>query len=127
MATNVIAINRGDSFDFTIAIADGYDSYYLEGNDAIYLGIMDPNDCFENALIKKKITLQDDESSYDGYVDKAGNVIIHLMPEDTVDMMPGRYFYMLKLKQDHIDREDPNIYYNGVKTIVNKTKFVIYD
>lgn len=122
MATNIIAINRGDTFEFSVTIADASSEtgiYTLRDNDAIYFGLMDPNQQFENALVKKKIGLDSE------YVDPEGNISIVIEPEDTIDLLPGRYFYMIKLKMDHVDDQGDEVH--AVKTIIDKTKFVIYD
>lgn len=122
MPTNIIAINRGDTYVFNLTINDesAEDGIYrLTGNDAVYFGLMDPNQPFEEALIKKRLTAESPE------VDESGNIIFVINPEDTLDLLPGRYFYMIKLKMDHYDEDSNQV--KEVRTIINKTKFVIYD
>lgn len=122
MPTNIIAINRGDTYAFNLTINDDSAEdgiYRLIENDAIYFGLMDPGQSFEEALVKKKLTAESPE------IDESGNIIFVINPEDTLDLLPGRYFYMIKLKMDHHDEDLNSV--KGVRTIVNKTKFVIYD
>ena len=62
MANNIIVLNRGDSYSFNLTIVDENSEsgiYNLEGDDAVYLGIMDPRQPFELALVKKKYTVED--------------------------------------------------------------------
>ena len=127
MPTNIVSMNRGDTYTLYVdAFLDVYqdEEYTLTDNDAIYFGLMDPNQHFEDALVRKKLTAADLE-------DPQGPFPITLEPEDTVDLMPGRYYYMVKLKQDHIEHYDdptmPDEHIQSVTTIIDKSKFVIYD
>lgn len=116
MAQNIITINRGDSYDFTILITENSDSdefYMLNEDDAVYLGIMPPHFRFEDAFIKKIYFAKDQG--------KDGNIIASIKPEDTIDLIPGVYYYTVKLRQ-HIGSDQEN-----VLTVINKTKFVIND
>lgn len=120
MANNIIVLNRGDSYSFNLTIVDENSEsgiYNLEGDDTVYLGIMDPNQPFELALVKKKYTVED--------LDDAGNLLIEILPEDTIDLFPGIYYYSIKLKIDHTD--DDGFRCSGVKTIINNTKFILCD
>ena len=120
MANNIIVLNRGDSYSFNLTIIDENSEsgiYNLEGDDAVYLGIMDPHQPFELALVKKKYTVED--------LDEAGNLFIEILPEDTIDLFPGIYYYSIKLKIDHTD--DDGFEFSGVKTIINNTKFILCD
>lgn len=119
MATNIIQLNRGDTYAFDFTINDDSSSdgrYILKYDDVLYFGIMDPHQPFENALVKKRFTKDD--------CDEMGNLAITIRPEDTLDLVPGVYYYCIKLHklqdtdEDHIDE---------VITVVPKTKFVIFD
>ena len=119
MSANIITINRGDTYTFDLTIHD--DSlddgrYILQDDDALYFGLMDPHQPFEHALVKKRYTAED--------CDNAGNLTIELRPEDTLDLLPGVYFYSVKL---HRLKNDDEAYIDRVITIINKTKFVIND
>ena len=60
-------------------------------NSELYLGIMMPHQDFENALVRKKYT---NESPHTEYRD----VIVELVPNDTMYLMPGRYYIEAKLR-----------------------------
>ena len=116
MAKNMIIMNRGDSAELNLFIDDEYSSdglYLLDSHDAVFLGVMMPNMSFEDAIIKKKYVL------YDQREDKS--ILIRLSPADTLDLAPGIYYYAIKLvKNVGTEHEE-------VKTIINKTKFVLND
>ena len=61
-----------------------------------------------------------------------GNLVICLEPEDTLDLLPGKYFYAVKLQLDHAEldtetQQPTGRRINKVITIINKTKFIICD
>jgi hypothetical protein len=123
--SNIIVINRGDSFDFDLTIAlDSEFRYALTGDDALYFGIMHPHQPFETALIRKKYTVAD--------TDEMGNLSISILPEDTLNLHPGKYYYAVKLHMNHpeVDAntgEETGKIIDKVYTIINKTKFIICD
>ena len=81
---NIIVINRGDTYEFDLTIADDSSKtgrYILREDDAVYFGLMDPGQPFEFALVKKKFTVEN--------TDAAGNLTIVIEPEDTLDLLPG--------------------------------------
>lgn len=114
---NLITLTRGDTYSFELNIDDNGENYQLTGDDTVYFGIMDPNQRFEDALVKKKFTVDD--------LDPTGSLIIQIDPEDTLDLLPGRYFYAIKLLRDHLDADGTEVY--NVETVVDKTKFIICD
>lgn len=89
-------LNRGDDCEFTVFINEGTNlspvQYKLTDKDTLYLAIEEPNQPFENAIVKKKITTQN------SLLDINGNVIIKLTPKDTECLMPGLYYYEIKAK-----------------------------
>ena len=118
---NIIVLNRGDSYEFDLTINDETSldgRYHLKGDDAVYLGIMDPGQPFEEALVRKVITVDDTDSE--------GNFSFEILPEDTLDLLPGKYFYSVKLRMSHIDEETGESI-EKVMTIINKTKFILCD
>lgn len=118
-ANNIIRLNRGDtfSFDFTINDANSPEGrYILQNDDALYFGLMDPHQPFEFATLKKKYTKED--------CDEMGNLVIKLNAEDTLDLLPGVYYYSIKLHK-LCDTEEE--YIDEVITIIPKTKFIICD
>jgi hypothetical protein len=123
---NIIVLNRGDTYEFDLTINDETSTdgrYRLKENDALYLGIMDPGQPFEIALIRKKVTVED--------TDTMGNINLVLNPEDTLDLLPGKYFYSVKLHLDHYEYDPETKEIIGqvdkVVTIINKTKFILCD
>ena len=124
-----IILNRGDSIAFDIDLpwaACRHPKYYhIQDTDAVYFGIMDPGMPFEYALVRKKFT--NDDIDHD-----TGKLKIVLRPEDTLDLMPGKYFYAVKLHLNHdcfdnfnsLDFDTPK---DHVLTVVNKTKFILCD
>ena len=61
-----------------------------------------------------------------------GNLMVSIEPDDTLDLLPGKYFYAVKLHLSHEDI-DANTgiptgdYVDRVVTVINKTKFIICD
>lgn len=96
---------------------------------------MEPNQPFEDALIRKKLGYEDrtpidlasscdiDKDSYkDGYVD------IFFESKDTEHILPGVYYYEVKLVRPV---EDEGAKKRGITesidTIIPKTKFIVLD
>ena len=122
---NIIVLNRGDShaFNIDLTVSDNPGEIYrLKGNDVLYFGLMYPRQEFEDAIVKKKFTVED-------YYEDSDILEILLEPEDTVDLLPGKYYYAIKLKLDHIELEEDGSEkrVTGVETVVNKTKFIVCD
>ena len=71
-ANNSISVNRGDTFSIPLFINVGseYDpeQYAFPGDGEIYLGLMEPNQLFEDAILKKKY----DSSN----INEEGNIVI---------------------------------------------------
>lgn len=108
----MITLPRGDIFRVPLFINNGTQfrpvRYYIEEhpNAKVYLGIMKYNEPFEYATIRKKFTADSKLNSY-------GDLVIELLPEDTICLRPGKYYYEIKLLKD-----------NGeVQTIVPLTDF----
>lgn len=123
---NTIIINRGDTYEFDLLIADENAAdgrYKLMGDDTVYFGIMRPHQQFEEAIVKKKFTAED--------ADAAGNLTIIINPEDTLDLFPGTYYYSVKLHLQHenIHPETNEVigYIDRVNTVINKTKLFLCD
>lgn len=113
----VVNVSRGDSFEIPVKIVvrnkmDKVD-YEVKNTDLIYLGVMEPNQPFETALIRKKCTIED--------MDENGNIVFSFTPEDTQCVLPGRYYYQVKLQTFNEDGS-----YN-VYTVVDKTLFFIVE
>jgi hypothetical protein len=123
---NIIILNRGDTYEFDLTIDDDASvdgRYHLQGDDTIYLGIMDPGQPFEDALVRKKFTMED--------ADLNGNLTIVIEPGDTLDLLPGTYYYAVKihLQHENIQPETGELlgYIDKVHTVINKTKLFLND
>lgn len=114
--TNAIQIIRGDDFSFVLNVEDptaDNGNYILKDDDALYLGVTLPHQPFEHAILKKKYTKADQNLD--------GNIIATIKASDTLDLLPGVYYYSVKLRQG-IDTE-----HETVTTVIYKTKFIIND
>lgn len=109
-----IVLNRGDTLQLPIFINQGTDffqlQYILGENDKLYIGIMEANELFENALIKKVYTSTSDSID--------NNILFKLDSSETANLLPGTYYYEIKLQFYINDTE-------YINTIVPKTKFII--
>lgn len=94
--TQEISLNRGDTATFSLNINAGTDLYPLEfklkEKDCLYMGIEEPNQPFEKAIVKKVINTRNN------LIDKDGNILVDIEPDDTVCLMPGLYYYEIKAK-----------------------------
>ena len=89
-------IIRGDSYTLPVTINKGtqldFERYTLSETDKLYVGIVEPNQSFENAIIKKVLTKNSEKTD-------DGDVIFKLTPQDTEYLMTGKYYITIKLKQ----------------------------
>ena len=112
----IIHLMRGDTYAQPIIINIGNklnpEYYSLQENDVLYFGLMQPNKTFEEAIIRKRYTHEDEK-------DINGNTILKLYPEDTLHLLVGKYYYMIKLKRQGSDEKDI------VTTIVPPTQFFL--
>lgn len=115
----IVTITRGDTFTFNLTINLGTDlcpNYYVLGdNDKVYFALMLPNQPFECAIVKKVLTKDD--------VDMFGNVVINFDIKDTENLLPGTYYYMIKLHRVYVKGSLPD----ELDTIIQKTQFIILD
>ena len=123
---NIIMLNRGDTYEFDLTISDDNSAdgrYHIQGDDTIYFGIMDPHQPFEDALVKKKFTVDDTDGN--------GNLTIVIEPEDPLELIPGTYYYSVKihLQHENIHPETNEVlgYVDKVNTVINKTKLFLND
>ena len=123
---NMVIMHRGDTYDFDLIIDDIESPdgrYRLKGDDVVYFGIMDPHQPFEQALVKKRFTAED------MYPNGVLNIV--LAPEDTLDLLPGTYYYSVKAHLQHDNYYEATGEFLGrvdqVNTVVPKTKLFICD
>lgn len=115
----IIVINRGDNFSTQLFINRGEsgtpENYVLSQWDRVYFSICEPNQPFEAGVVRKIFT--HDNVTEDNAVE------ISLKPSDTINLLPGTYYYEIKLKlvYDETDAENGFI----IDTIVPRRKLVI--
>lgn len=123
---NIIRVTRGDSFTLSFTVHDLVnevnvnDDVLLHSGDSLYFGLMEPNMPFEHALIRKKITADGDMEE----------VTIEFKPEDTEFLLPGLYYYSVKIGRDFVDDDQSDKTPQRptqVSTLIKKTKFYIID
>ena len=89
---------------------------------------MDPQQPFEDALVKKKLVV--DNSKNTAGLIHGPYIVFNIEPEDTIDLIPGKYYYAVKIKMNHY-LENPEtgekIHIEAVNTVINKTKFIILE
>lgn len=86
------------------------DNYII--GDRVYFALMEPNQPFEQAVVKKVYTSEN--------LNENGDVVIELNPEDTVCLVPNNdYYYQIKSK--FIDEQGRV----NVNTVTPKTIFII--
>lgn len=121
-SNGIVTINRGDSFEFPVTLNIGNsidrENYVLTGTDTLYMGVMEPNQPFETAIIRKMITASD--------LDENNNIVIRFWPEDTVCLLPGKYYYQVKLETDCFDPKT-NRTRKDVETVIDKNLFYIQE
>lgn len=88
---------RGDSYILPITINKGtqldFERHTLREDERLYVGIMEPNQPFEDAIIRKVLTINT-------AMNEDGDVLLQLEPKDTEHLMTGKYYIMIKLKRD---------------------------
>lgn len=122
MSTDIIKLNRGDSYEFSIFIPDKvnkYKNYLLTAKDAVYFALMYPNQRFEDAIILKGYTLEDQDPIN-------GKITVKIAPNDTRTLTPGIYYYTVKLQRGGTlgvinDYDTPD----EIRTIIERTKFIL--
>ena len=116
----IITMNRGDTFYMPLRINIGtkiHPIYYeITNDDEIYFAVEEYNQPFEFALIRKKITKED-------LID--GEIIVQLSCDDTEFLLPGEYYYEVKLR--HITKKLGEEDEEFVDTIVPRRKFIILE
>ena len=112
----IITMHAGDYFEAPLFLNVGEGccpiQYVLEGDDKVFFGLMEPNQPFTHALIRKVLTVED--------LDSYGNPLLVLRPEDTERIMPGLYYYEVKLLRTQNEHE-------YIDTVITKTKLYILE
>lgn len=124
----IITITRGDSAVTNMIINLGTElqpdifdaSKYPSAK--VYFGLMEPNCPFEKAILKKVFTTKD------FVADELGRKLflrISFSPEDTESLIPGVYYYSIKLWRPATDLTKENA--EQVDSVISKRRFVIVD
>lgn len=110
----IITMNAGDYFKYPLYINAGSVleplRYILENDDKILFSIMEANQPFEYGIVRKIFTKE--------HLNAFGDVEVEFEPKDTENLLPGNYYYEVKL----LIRKDNKTYVN---TVVPKKKFCI--
>lgn len=117
----IITVNRGDSFTIPLALNAGTTldpmQYDATETSYLYFAVMEPNQPFETALIKKKYRILDMER------DEDDQLLIKFKPQDTQCVLPGKYYYQVKVQS--VNPDDVTDY--TVDTVIDKTLFYILE
>lgn len=130
---NIITLTRGDTHKLQLYIfnrvIDGLlpVNYFPQRNDKIFFAIMEPNQRFEDAIVKKVYTVTGIEQKDKMFLTKDGALIVKLDSKDTEFLQEGDYYYTIKLlrKSAFLDSEGMSDREGSVTTIVEKTKLYI--
>lgn len=91
----IITLDRGDTLYTPIKINAGTKMnpvpYTLTENDTLYFALLEPNQSFENAIVKKVYNSTSEK-------DECGNTLLKLETEDTECLSAGKYYYTVKLR-----------------------------
>lgn len=113
----IITVNRGDSFSLDVFVNLGTElepiPYLMEQGDVLYFALMEPNQPFECALIRQAYTSES--------MNEEGVVSMNFPGEWTEFILPGNYYYQIKLVRPQEGANDL------IDTIVPKTKITILD
>ena len=114
--SSIITHHRGDTLYQPIFINMGTytrpSRYSLQPGDILYFGLMEPNTYFEYSILKKHFDYNSPKNAF-------GDTILMLEPQDTEFLIPGTYYYEVKLQQFDINGKE------YVSTIIPKTLFYI--
>lgn len=115
----IIVINRGDNFSTQLFINKGEsgipENYVLSEWDRVYFSICEPNQSFEAGVVRKIFTYE--------CLTEDNAVEITLKPSDTINLLPGTYYYEIKLKLVYNINDAENGFI--IDTIVPRRKLVI--
>jgi len=113
--SGIIILSRGDTFSIPLFLNKGNKlypiRYVVDSKSEIFIGVMEPNATFENAIIKKKYTSEN--------LNENGDVVVSFQSEDTCNLLPGLYYYEVKVKI----YESEGIY--SINTVIPKKQFFI--
>ena len=97
-----ISMHRGDTFTVPLFINKGTKEdpvrLYMSQHPSaeVFLGVMEPNQPFEQALIKKRFTTSNDFNQF-------GDLVVSFKDTDTLNILPGLYYYSIKARLEQYD------------------------
>ena len=121
VVNQIVTMNRGDTARLPLFINIGSktnpERYPFTEQDTVYVGVMEPNKPFEESLIKKEYKYAD--------LNEDGDIVVTFESTDTEFLMPGTYYYEIKLKHDVQDGQEDDEPF--IATIIQRHKFVIVE
>ncbi len=122
ITNNTVELTRGDSAIIPLSVFYSKPnliniSYFPNRYDKIYFSVMEANQSFENAIIKKIYT-------YDDINQQTGIIKVKFDSIDTQFLKPDTYYYTVKILKKGLDSnlEDSM---GRIETVISNTKFVI--
>lgn len=109
-----MCLHRGDTFKIPLIIKQcGIENYiqnYIQNHSNItfYFGLLESNQKFEDAVIRKILTSED--------INEENNLILEFKSSDTEFLLPGKYYYTIKAESD-----------SGIDTVIPRTDFLILE
>jgi len=111
-----ITVSRGDSFRAPLFLNSGTEyapvRYELGDSDKLYFALMEPNQRFEDAILKRIYDKNSEKTEYN-------DTYICIYPTDTENLIPGTYYYTIKLVTEVFGGP------SQVATVVPETEFYI--
>lgn len=119
----IITIVSGDTIEIPLFINENTDlepiRYAFGKYDKVYFVIMEPHQEFNCGILRHEYGYEDLNESED--------IVIKLTHDDTINLLPGTYYYEIKLlMRETVEEDDEVIVLNEwLDTIVPRTKFII--
>lgn len=139
VGNGIITLNRGDTFTIPLDINIGtgvapkyytlkgpQNEDYPEDRDRLFFALLEPNQRWEDAIVKKVYTSDDIAVEY-------GVPLLHFYSEDTEYLKPGTYYYQVKLLRSRFNDMSENVDksiddgFEHVDTVIPRTKFIILE
>ena len=114
-----VVINRGDTFLLPVELNVGSgarpDYHEMVDGDMLYFALLEPNQKWEDAILKKVFDAKNWANNKEN---------IPFSSEDTEYLMPGKYYYQVKLYIAKDYRMNNN---ESVTTVVPRRSFIILE
>jgi hypothetical protein len=115
----IVTLSRGDNISIPLFINAGTEispvRYTLQDDDIVYLGICEPGQPFETAIVRKVYDKDNRE------INEHGDLVVTFNTKDTEHLENGLYYYIVKLRRLNDSGEEI------IDTIIPKRKFYIED